>query len=53
MKEVTIETNVGILPIQFSKGLDQEIIIRMKQDNPQFQAFIGDKEKLARSMLVI
>lgn len=50
MTVVTIETNVGILPIEFSEGPDQEIIIRMKQDNPQFQAFDGDKEKLARSI---
>lgn len=50
MIEVTIETNVGILPIEFSEGPDQEIIIRMKQDNPKFQAFDGDKEKLARSI---
>jgi PhzF family phenazine biosynthesis protein len=50
LNEVTIETNVGILPIQFSHGPEHELIIRMKQENPQFQAFEGDQEKLAGSI---
>jgi len=46
---ITIETNVGVLPITFDK-LDDKLVITMKQDAPQFQAFQGDVEKLAASI---
>jgi len=46
---ITIETNVGVLPITFDR-LDDKLVITMKQDAPQFQAFQGDVEKLAASI---
>ncbi|WP_025028915.1 PhzF family phenazine biosynthesis protein [Caldalkalibacillus mannanilyticus] len=46
---IKIETNVGILPIDFEDKEDQ-IIVRMKQDNPKFVSFNGDIKKLAASM---
>ncbi|AOZ92554.1 PhzF family phenazine biosynthesis isomerase [Paenibacillus crassostreae] len=46
---IQIETNVGVLPITFSI-VDDELSIKMKQDQPKFITFNGDVEKLAASM---
>lgn len=46
---IDIETNVGILPIEFDNKGDQ-LTIRMKQDQPHFISFDGDIGKLAESM---
>src|SRR5690606_1465710 len=35
---------------EFSYDKDNRILIRMKQDNPQFINFNGDREKLANSI---
>jgi PhzF family phenazine biosynthesis protein len=43
---VTIETKVGVLPIQFERDGDT-LVIEMKQDQPRFVPFKGDVEKLA------
>lgn len=48
--EVTIETNVGILPIKINTSVDSEIVITMKQASPQFKEFKGSKEDLANSI---
>ncbi|MBA9086152.1 PhzF family phenazine biosynthesis protein [Fontibacillus solani] len=48
-KEITIETNVGILPVSFdTRG--GELFIKMKQDQPRFIPFQGDVSRLAQSM---
>lgn len=49
MKEVTIETNVGILPVLFERR-DGEIFVTMKQDEPQFFPFQGSVDALAQSI---
>lgn len=46
---ITIETNVGILPVTF-ETIEDQLVITMKQDEPQFQAFQGDVDKLAASL---
>ncbi|WP_127539479.1 PhzF family phenazine biosynthesis isomerase [Paenibacillus illinoisensis] len=46
---ITIETNVGILPIRFEQDGDT-INMEMKQDQPQFVPFRGDIGKLASSI---
>lgn len=43
---ITIETKVGVLPIQFERDGDT-LLIEMKQDQPRFVPFKGDVEKLA------
>jgi PhzF family phenazine biosynthesis protein len=43
---ITIETKVGVLPIQFERDGDT-MVIEMKQDQPRFAPFKGDVEKLA------
>lgn len=45
---VHIETNVGVLPIAFMECADgdKSLLIKMKQDSPQFVAIDGDKESL-------
>ncbi|MHA7580714.1 PhzF family phenazine biosynthesis protein [Paenibacillus vandeheii] len=48
-QSITIETNVGLLPIQFQQDGDK-INIEMKQDQPRFMPFQGDIEKLANSI---
>ncbi len=50
VSSINIETNIGILPIHFSLNKDNQIVIRMKQDKPQFIEFNGDRERLAFSM---
>lgn len=45
---ITIETNIGILPIEFSA--DSPIQIRMKQGSPHFIPFTGDVERLFHAM---
>ncbi|MBH5317662.1 PhzF family phenazine biosynthesis isomerase [Paenibacillus sp. GSMTC-2017] len=45
---ITIETNIGILPITFS--YDNGILIKMKQGNPQFTPFGGSIEQLFQTM---
>ncbi len=47
---INIETNIGILPIELSYGKENQIQIRMKQDNPKFIHFNGDRERLANSI---
>lgn len=48
-KSITIETNVGLLPIRFEQDGDT-INMEMKQDQPQFVPFRGDIGKLASSI---
>jgi PhzF family phenazine biosynthesis protein len=48
VKNIMIETNIGILPIEFSS--DNPVHIRMKQGNPQFNLFTGDMERLFHAM---
>lgn len=47
--ELTIETNVGILPIRFETREDI-LFVTMKQDEPQFMPFHGSVNALASSM---
>ncbi|WP_223068359.1 PhzF family phenazine biosynthesis isomerase [Paenibacillus caui] len=47
--EITIETNVGILPISFETR-NGDLFVTMKQDEPQFIPFHGSTAKLAESM---
>jgi len=49
INEVTIETNVGVLPIRFKTRKD-DLFVTMKQDKPQFMPFQGSVDALARSM---
>lgn len=46
---ITIETNVGTLPIRFERNADT-IYMEMKQDQPQFIPFQGDIEKLVSAI---
>ncbi|MCM3172087.1 PhzF family phenazine biosynthesis isomerase [Paenibacillus sp. MER 99-2] len=46
---LTIETNVGILPITFDY-INNELMVTMKQDHPQFIPFQGSVKKLAESL---
>nr|WP_199909929.1 PhzF family phenazine biosynthesis isomerase [Paenibacillus sp. CAA11] len=46
---ITIETNVGNLPITFERR-NGELLITMKQGNPQFVPFGGSTSELAKSM---
>ncbi|MCG7386827.1 PhzF family phenazine biosynthesis isomerase [Paenibacillus sp. ACRRY] len=48
-ESITIETNVGLLPIRFEQDGDT-INMEMKQDQPQFVPFRGDIDKLASSI---
>ncbi|MNH97829.1 putative isomerase YddE [compost metagenome] len=48
-ESIQIETNVGILPIQFYTN-NHELSMRMKQDKPKFVPFHGDVDQLAASM---
>lgn len=50
---VTVETNIGVLPMEFLREPDQEWSIRMMQDRPRFVPFAGDREQLARSIGLI
>ncbi|MDA1853309.1 PhzF family phenazine biosynthesis isomerase [Bacillus cereus] len=47
---LTIETKVGILPIQIVINENGETFIKMRQAAPQFKDFAGSKEELARSI---
>ncbi|TJY42732.1 PhzF family phenazine biosynthesis protein [Cohnella pontilimi] len=47
---VTVETNVGVLPMEFVREPDGEWSIRMTQDRPRFVPFAGDRERLAVSI---
>ncbi|WP_338543815.1 PhzF family phenazine biosynthesis isomerase [Paenibacillus tundrae] len=49
LNAVTIETNVGILPITFDY-INNELMVTMKQDHPQFVPFQGSVKKLAESL---
>lgn len=44
---ITIETKVGVLPVEIDRQGD-DIVITMQQAVPQFRAFEGSKEELAR-----
>lgn len=46
---ITIETNVGTLPIRFERAADT-IYMEMKQDQPQFIPFQGDIQKLVSAI---
>lgn len=48
--EITIETNVGVLPIKINTSVNSEIGITMKQAAPQFKEFTGSKEALANAL---
>lgn len=47
---VNIETNVGVLPIQFSFDNKNQLMIKMKQDHPEFIEFNGDRARLAHAI---
>lgn len=47
--DVRIETKAGILPVGFEQK-DGRLLVRMKQDQPRFAAFAGDRGKLAESI---
>ncbi|MFC5700367.1 PhzF family phenazine biosynthesis protein [Cohnella faecalis] len=51
-QRLTIETNVGVLPIELTEteGVHRSWTIKMKQDNPRFLPFQGDREKLANAI---
>lgn len=46
---ITIETKVGVLPIQFEQEGDT-LLIEMKQDQPRFIPFKGDVAKLTEAI---
>lgn len=46
---VHIETNVGVLSVQFTEE-DGQLHMEMQQDHPQFVPFEGDVERLAQSI---
>ncbi|PTE41089.1 isomerase [Staphylococcus equorum] len=48
--ELTIETNVGVLPIRITKNEQNEIHITMKQALPQFKKFEGSSYDLAKAI---
>lgn len=48
--ELTIETNVGVLPIRITKNEQHEIHITMKQALPQFKKFEGSRYDLAKAI---
>ncbi|MDW5472270.1 PhzF family phenazine biosynthesis isomerase [Staphylococcus equorum] len=48
--ELTIETNVGVLPIRITKNEQNEIHITMKQALPQFKKFKGSRYDLAKTI---
>lgn len=48
-QSISIETNVGILPITFEQ-IEHNLMITMKQDQPQFIPFNGSVQKLAESI---
>ncbi|WP_313640304.1 PhzF family phenazine biosynthesis isomerase [Paenibacillus sp.] len=50
VSSINIETNVGVLPIQFSFNNDNQLMIKMKQDQPKFIEFNGDRGKLAHAI---
>jgi len=47
--QITIETNVGVLPVTFETK-DGELVVTMRQDRPQFLPFHGSVAELAQSM---
>ncbi|MEK3660578.1 PhzF family phenazine biosynthesis isomerase [Paenibacillus sp. FSL F4-0236] len=47
---IKIETNVGVLPIQFIMDSNNHLLIKMKQDQPKFIEFNGDRAKLAHAI---
>lgn len=47
--DITIETNVGVLPIRFETR-NGELCVTMKQDQPVFTPFGGSVSKLAASL---
>lgn len=48
-REITIETNVGVLPIQLDEAAGR-LRVRMKQASPRFAPFHGDVERLMASI---
>jgi len=46
---IQIETNVGVLPIEFAH-MDDRLVVTMRQDRPSFASFNGDIARLAASM---
>lgn len=46
---LTIETNVGILPIELSQ-INEQFLIKMKHAKPQFITFTGSVDQLADSL---
>ena len=47
---ITIETNIGVLPIEFSRTSGNDLKIIMKQDKPKFIPFNGNVGELAKSI---
>ncbi|WP_267490765.1 PhzF family phenazine biosynthesis protein [Paenibacillus sp. 1001270B_150601_E10] len=50
LDQLTVETNVGILPITVRADEHSDMLIQMQQARPQFIPFEGDKERLMWSM---
>lgn len=50
VSSVHIETNVGVLPVQFSLDIHNQLTVQMKQDHPAFIEFNGDKARLAHAL---
>lgn len=48
--EITIDTNIGVLPISISKSPSGEAYITMQHAPPQFEAFLGSKKDLTQSL---
>lgn len=48
--EITIDTNIGVLPISISKSPSGETYITMQHAPPQFEAFLGSKKDLTQSL---
>lgn len=48
-ENVTVETNVGILPMQVKTNLDGSLMVTMKQAPPEFVLFEGSIDALASS----
>ncbi|EOW9528573.1 PhzF family phenazine biosynthesis isomerase [Bacillus cytotoxicus] len=49
-RDLSIETKAGILPVYVEIDGNGEVYVRMRQVEPQFQAFHGSKEEIARSI---
>ena len=48
--QITVETNVGVLPMTFAHTEEGRVTIKMNQAEPEFIPFNGDVERLAASI---